>query len=380
MTGRESGLIAKLRKDFPSLKSIHCLAHKLELVVHDACKSVTGCNHFEIFISKLYTFYHQSPKNARLLHDAATHVNISLLKIGQIFSICWVASSFSTVRAVWQDFPALATQMQNASVDVSRTDLDRQKCSGLLRKLSSTGFVKDLALMKDVLRELQSLSLKLQSRNTSLTDASRWTYLTMEVLEAMKTTSGKSLAKAENINKGQFLQAVIDNLSVRLPDSEFTELLAPLEPSCWPKDRNSLVLYGEKEIHDLAKHLGVPTRAAVEEYRFWKLEGDSPGKTIKRLITASKTYLATSAECERGFSAMSDTANKRRNCLRAKSLSSVLFLDVNGPPLEQFDPKSFVLSWLKDGHRLSTATKTGRQAQTKADRPLWTVLGVKVMD
>lgn len=26
MTGRESGLIAKLRKDFPSLKSIHCLA------------------------------------------------------------------------------------------------------------------------------------------------------------------------------------------------------------------------------------------------------------------------------------------------------------------------------------------------------------------
>lgn len=229
---------------------------------------------------------------------------------------------------------------------------------------------------------------------TSLTDASRWTHLTMEVLEAMKTTSGKSLAKItscmfkgitleaskENINKGQFLQAVIDNLSVSSESGRRTELLAPLEPSCWPKDRNSLVLYGEKEIHDLAKHLGVPTRAAVEEYRFWKLEGDSPGKTIKRLITASKTYLATTAECERGFSAMSDTANKRRSCLRAKSLSSVLFLDINGPPLEQFHPKSFVLSWLKDGHRLSTATKTGRQAQTKPDRPLWTVLGGKVMD
>lgn len=107
---------------------------------------------------------------------------------------------------------------------------------------------------------------------------------------------------------GQCVQII----SVRFPDSELTELLTPLKPSCWPKDRNSLVLYCEKEIHDLAKHLGVPTRAAVEEYRLWKLEGDSLGKTIKRLIIARKTYLASSAECERGLSAMTDTANKRR--------------------------------------------------------------------
>lgn len=97
-------------------------------------------------------------------------------------------------------------------------------------------------------------------------------------------------ATKENISKGQFLQAVIDNLSVHLPDSELTELLTPLAPSCWPKDCNSLALYGENEIHNLAIWEYPP--AAVGEYRLWKLEGDCPGKTIKRLITANKTYLA----------------------------------------------------------------------------------------
>lgn len=36
MTGKDSGLIVRLNKDFPSLKSVHCLAHKLELAVHDS--------------------------------------------------------------------------------------------------------------------------------------------------------------------------------------------------------------------------------------------------------------------------------------------------------------------------------------------------------
>lgn len=49
------------------------------------------------------------------------------------------------------------------------------------------------------------------------------------------------------------------------------------------------------------KHLGVPTRASIEEYRLWKLEGDSPGKMIKRLISASKTYLASSNEYKCSF-------------------------------------------------------------------------------
>lgn len=54
--------------------------------------------------------------------------------------------------------------------------------AGLHRHLTSTGFLADLVTVKDVLCELQSLSLKLQKLDTSLVDASRHIHQTIEVL------------------------------------------------------------------------------------------------------------------------------------------------------------------------------------------------------
>lgn len=67
LTGCKSGVITRFKSEFPKLKSIHCMAHRLELAVHDSIKSLTACNHFEIFISKLYGLFNQSHKLARLL-------------------------------------------------------------------------------------------------------------------------------------------------------------------------------------------------------------------------------------------------------------------------------------------------------------------------
>ncbi|KAJ4930926.1 hypothetical protein JOQ06_025227 [Pogonophryne albipinna] len=45
----------------------------------------------------------KSKKNARELEEAAAE-----LKIGQVFTIRWVSSSYNTVKAVLKDFPVLA--------------------------------------------------------------------------------------------------------------------------------------------------------------------------------------------------------------------------------------------------------------------------------
>ncbi len=66
-----------------------------------------------------------------------------------------------TIQAVWRDYPALVAQMKKAAEDESRSD-GKKKINRLLNRLTCTGFVKDLATIKDVLRELRSLSLKLQ--------------------------------------------------------------------------------------------------------------------------------------------------------------------------------------------------------------------------
>ncbi len=81
--------------------------------------------------------------------------------------------------------------------DTSRCDTERKKFRGLHKLLTSTGFLADLACMKDALRELQSLSLKLQRRETSLVDASCYIQQTIDILTAMKDCGGKSTQKAE---------------------------------------------------------------------------------------------------------------------------------------------------------------------------------------
>ncbi|XP_056091376.1 E3 SUMO-protein ligase KIAA1586-like [Rhinichthys klamathensis goyatoka] len=393
LTGKASGLVVRLKERFPNVQSVHCLAHRLELAVKDALKEVAGTNQFEFFISKLYSLYNQSTRNARLLREAAAELNVEILKIGQIFTIRWVASSFKTVKAVWKDFPALALHFKTASEDTSRNDLERQKYKGLLKHLVNSGFVEDLAVMKDILRELQSLSLKLQKREMSLVDSSLAIQQTINVLAAMKTTGGgKSTKKAEKsvssglfkgvelnegrakINRSRFHESVIASLTKRLPESNLVLMLKALDKRFWPGEQEDLILHGEPEVHSLAKALGEPTREAVEQFRDWKLQGTAPGKTLERLCIASRTYLPTSAECERGFSAVNNTSNQTRNRLREDSLSSLLFVDLNGSPLDKFDPVPFVRSWIKAGHRLSSSWKPGRQPQEVEPRHLWSIL------
>ncbi|KAK1896134.1 Ribose-phosphate pyrophosphokinase [Dissostichus eleginoides] len=117
--------------------------------------------------------------------------------------------------------------------------------------------------MKDVLHELQSLSLKLQKRDTSLVDASRHIHQTIEVLSATNNKDGKTELKVKagitsgqfkgvdiretqpKVKKSQFYQSIIDNLTRRLPDSELVTMLKPMDQHFWPKERTELVLFGK---------------------------------------------------------------------------------------------------------------------------------------
>lgn len=147
-------------------------------------------------------------------------------------------------------------------------------------------------------------------------------------------------------------------------------MLKPLEKRFWPQQHSNPILFGEAEVWALAKTLGERSQEAAEVCRDFKLRNRAPGKTLVKLQTASRTYLPTSTECERVFSAVNFTDSKYHNKLREQSLSLLLCVDLNGHPLERFDPLPFVSSWIKAGHRPTTPWVTGRKAKTKDPRPL----------
>jgi len=162
MLGRKAGVAKMITDKFPHVIPWHCLAHRLELGVHDTLNEVSGTNNFKSFMDKLYSLYSMSPKNQTELSECAAQLEIQFLTIGRVLDTRWVASSVRTVRAVWESYPALHKHFRDASSDSERSARERSMYSGLADRMSTKEFVQNLALMFDALTELSELSLDLQ--------------------------------------------------------------------------------------------------------------------------------------------------------------------------------------------------------------------------
>ncbi|XP_069476319.1 E3 SUMO-protein ligase KIAA1586-like [Ambystoma mexicanum] len=391
MFGSKGGVITLLRAEFPNLVlSWHCLAHRLELAVGDTIDDVGGANHFKMFMDSLYATYSMSPKNTRQLQMAASDLGLQLQKIGKMLDTRWVASSYRTVQAVWNCFPALCKHIEEAAKDLSRPTRDRSKYDGLLKKLTSNSFVKDLGLMCDALQELKDLSLALQSRDITIVDAHRLLVGQVRRFFAMKESPGEFASTAQSavdcghfkgvhisqgransvsLNERQFYQSLSVNLAKRCApdlDKELVASFSVLDAKNLPNDED-IVLYGENEIQRLCTKFQLPIRDTIHAFRDFK---DFGGKrcleAFRALVACMETLPASNADCERGFSAMNLIASPSRASLHVATISSCLWLKLNGPPVKAFKPLSFVKSWLAKGRRTAEETHC-EQAHAKKD-------------
>ncbi|XP_078542378.1 E3 SUMO-protein ligase KIAA1586-like [Lissotriton helveticus] len=376
MFGKKGGVVALLKSEFPNLVlTWHCLAHRLELAVADTVDEVAGVNHFKIFMDSLYATYSMSPKNQRELNLAASELCVQLQKIGKMLDTRWVASSYRSVKAVWNCFPALCKHFENASKDPSRPIRDRSKYEGLLKKLTSYSFIRDLGVMCDALQELKDLSLSLQKRDITIVNAHRLLVSQVRIFIAMKDSPGEFASAAQRavdegkfknvplshgrsnsvaLNQNQFYQSLSVNINKRCaPDSE-KELIASfsvLDASNLPSG-DECILYGETDIQKLCSEFQLPARDTIQAFRLFKdFGGKKTPEALKKLVVCMETLPASNADCERGFSAMNLIACPTRASLLVETISSCLWVKLNGPPFETFDAKLYVKSWLAKGRR-----------------------------
>ena len=244
----------------------HCLNHRLELAVGIALEIIGGTNDFQSFLEHLYSLYSQSPKNKRELDQCSHDLQTTLKRIGKVFTIRWVASSFRAVSAVWHSFPALGNiliklQMTKRGKAQKRPDFEAY-CPNFAQK----NFVKNLALMADVLNELTNLSETLQSRNTTLPKAHTLLNAYTKRIESLIASPGEHSIMAEQaekamsfqqvelregrspvINQAQFIRAVADNMKERL----FTTASSRAQPSVHVTRReNYKTLVGQIDVLD----------------------------------------------------------------------------------------------------------------------------------
>lgn len=417
MTGRKAGVAAQLVAKYPNIITWHCLNHRLELAVGDAADATQGINHFRSFMDSLYSLYSRSPKTQTTIENEALELNVQVKKIGRVLNTRWVASSFRTVAAVWNNFQALAAHFK-AGADPASQKFEqalKSKYSGLLKKLCSPQFVQDLGLMYDCLEELKFLSESLQKRNMNLPEADKLIRRAIRRIECLKDQSGpkmtesksyaaasifdktplKTNAKHISINQNQFLQSLADNLRQRLltsdtarvtagktvpnerQDNQIIAQLAVISPDYWPNDM--CVNYGEAELRLLCTRFRLSYATVRDGYCDFK---DSGGRQVtgsfKPMLNSINTIPVSTAECERGFSAMNIILSELRSVMLIDHVSALMFIKIQGPPLGLWKPQDYVKSWLLK-HRSATDSRTRVAMPTCAAEklnpdPLWDIL------
>lgn len=394
MVGAKSGVVTQMRVTCPSLIGWHCFNHRLELSVHDAVKSCTEINNFKMFLDSVYAVYSMSPQASQELKVHAKLLDAELLRVGRVLDVRWVASSCRTVRAVWQSYSALHAHFSSKCKD--------PKYKGMQQKLENPVFLKNVALMYDALTELADLSLDFQKADITLPSAHRKLVRQIEVFTARKVSGGIHYDEAcaavkagqfvgiamnpnegreREINRGQFYQALVDSLRQRLLGKTETNLFADisvLDATLLPSTCDISPEHGEVELRNLCQKFGLAFSDVKADYREFK---ETRGKVVKasllKLLNRINTIPVSTAECERGFSKMNIVCSSLRSQLSIKHMSSLMFISLNGPPLEQWEPSRYVKSWLAKRRDATCTQCPERQRKTANDDrlcSLWSLI------
>ncbi|XP_073669155.1 E3 SUMO-protein ligase KIAA1586-like [Paramisgurnus dabryanus] len=392
MMGRYRGAATLLREKInPNLTVIHCMNHKLELAVHDAVKHITEASHFQMFIDSLYSFFSQSPKHMREFESAASDLGMHARRIGRVFDVRWLSSSCTSVTALWQSYPALVKLFGVLMEDKSRSSVERAKCQGIHGKMTEWLFLVEMALVKDALETLQALSLFLQRRDATAVSASAEVDVALRTLRSMRQADGvnarglkeefESLHSFKGVNVSQpsdsdhrkaevfrerLFVSLADNIERRLDDNGIISDAAVLNPSNWPSDEDERILYGDNKLLTIRKTLAVEAATStilLKEFHQFKCHGTTGDNLRKVLITVSTLPVST-AECERGFSAMNRILTDERNRINVSTLNNLLFISINGPEVAYFPARRFAEMWIKEGRHAADDAPTGKQKKT----------------
>ena len=161
----------------------------------------------------------------------------------------------------------------------------------------------------------------------------------------------------------RFFVSLADNIERRLDDNGIISAAAALNPSNWPSDEDERILYGDEKLLAIHKTLAVEAATSpilLKEFHEFKCHGVT-GESMRKVLTAVSTLLVSTAECERGFSAMNHILTDGRNRMNVSTLHNLLFISVNAPDVASFPARRFAEMWLKQGHHAAIDPPTGKQ-------------------
>ncbi|XP_076099754.1 zinc finger protein 862-like [Mytilus galloprovincialis] len=159
--GNKSGVFKRLKDEVPQAIGIHCIAHKLELAILDANKTIPYMSTFETTLKGVFKFYYYSPKRRRELAEISEILDQILLHFGDIKQVRWLSSKERAVKAMLSNYEVVVSHLEHDFVAGSRAD-DANRARGYHTVITSVKFLKFLHFLMDYLPIVAKLSRNFQ--------------------------------------------------------------------------------------------------------------------------------------------------------------------------------------------------------------------------
>ncbi|XP_072014214.1 zinc finger protein 862-like [Amphiura filiformis] len=269
MTGELTGLTARVHLKNPFCIAVHCVCHRLNLAVSQACTRVPDMQAIERIVSAIYNFVQINPNRLTRLKELASVLELDVVKFKRHYDIRWLSLQES-VSAIITNYRSLMTLLDQENAQ------EEPVAVGLYKQLKSYNFVALLHLAADVLGETNNLSKQFQFRDISfecigekianckanlrLMLANPGTHLTL-MMNQFETTDGRYCGvklevahrrrgrqEAQDMdqsdqratfrkNREDIISNLLQNLDARFPQVELLSAMQIFDPASYLFDR-----------------------------------------------------------------------------------------------------------------------------------------------
>ena len=402
MTGRQNGVVARMKSVTPSTIGVHCAAHRLNLASSQAANAVPYVKKFSDVLRQLFDFYDNSAVRIAGLEAIQNLVHES----GKLLAPCstrWLSTERS-VNRLRKCYISVVLSLQREAEE--RSDA---RALGLSKLVTEYRFVCTMLLLCDALPHVTHLSKCFQISDVDYSIIPRMVSTALHSIKQLKTVDGvnlkglptflEQLANAgvdikkpanlgehyfSNSIRNPYLDNVIRNIENRFDDRSVMaafdiynpEKLPPLSINPDVDELSSFTEYGNDHVTNLAEQFqGVvgDSLEVVEEWSSFKQYLKDNCSHLKQMdiiskLCTSSTLMAVypnistlakicrvvpihTADVERTFSQLKLVKTRTRNRMNERTLDSLLRVAIEGPDVSNFPVVEAVKLWAKKKNR-----------------------------
>ena len=189
MSGKVSGVQARIQNVVPTALYIHCNAHCLNLCLVDSVKAVGYAGKFFALLETLYVFLSSSKCHVMFVrHQQAIYKDKQVRQLQRLVDTRWACRA-NAVATICHTYKAVVATLEEFIADSDSNKTRVCEARGLLLQVKCFQFMVSLVIFDRILSCTKSLSDALQCNNLDLAKAANLVSATIRMIQDFRSDS-----------------------------------------------------------------------------------------------------------------------------------------------------------------------------------------------